>query len=270
MNPIFLDLSGFSIHTYGVFASLGFIVATLLILRKAIALGVSINHMVDIIFWTTLIAVVGSRALYVIANPDQFQSWTQWLNIRGGGLVFYGALVSGLPAAAILLRMHRISLLAFLDVIAISLPVGHAIARMGCFAAGCCYGRPTDVAWGVTYSHPLSVAPAGVSLHPTQLYEVIALICIAIGVGIFSTLGRRNGQTIALYLGLYAILRPILETFRYDETRGWFLESWLGQSLSTSQGISIIIGLAAVGLLVASFKFGSTPSSPQAPKTTAS
>ena len=241
MLPVLVRPWGFPIHTYGVLGALGFLVIAAFGLARSRRFGASPDRVVDVIFWTSLAAVVGSRALYVLQNPDDFTSWTGWLNLRTGGLVFYGALLTGLPVAGLLMWRFKLPVFKLMDAFATGFPLAHAITRMGCFAAGCCYGRPTTLPWGVRFSDPLAPGPHGVPLHPTQLYEVGFNLLIFVVVNWFYRRKRFDGQVMLLYLVLYAIMRSINEVFRGDVERGFFLEGVLGQAVSTSQALSVVV-----------------------------
>ncbi|MBW1877487.1 MAG: prolipoprotein diacylglyceryl transferase [Deltaproteobacteria bacterium] len=248
MHPILFHIGDIPVFIYGVQGALGFIVVTLLILRRSRALFLNRDKVVDVIFWTSITAVVGARAVFVYQNLDALQGVGDWVNIRAGGLVFYGALLTGLPVGALLVWRHRLPFYAFTDVVATALPISHAISRLGCLAAGCCYGTPSVLPWAVTYSHPLTDAPHGVSLHPTQLYAALYLFAIGAACNWFYNRKSFDGQVMWLYLVLYAVARSLNEVVRGDVERGWFLEDWLGQTLTTSQGLSILLACAALGV----------------------
>jgi phosphatidylglycerol:prolipoprotein diacylglycerol transferase len=248
MYPILFHLGDVPVYTYGVQGALGFIVVTLLILRRSRALFLNRDKVVDVIFWTSITGVVGARAVFVLQNPEATQSVADWFNIRAGGLVFYGALLAGLPVGALLVWRHKLPFYAFTDVVATALPIGHAISRLGCFAAGCCYGTPTDLPWAVTYADPLADAPQGVPLHPTQLYAALYLFAIGGVCNWFYARKAFDGQVMLLYLVLYAVARSLNEVVRGDFERGWFLESWLRQTLTTSQGLSILLACGAIAV----------------------
>ncbi len=250
MRPIAFHLGAFPVHTYGLMGAIGFVVVSFIVLRRARALMLNRDRVVDVIFWTSLAGLVGSRAVFVFQHADKMAGPSDWINIRAGGLVFYGALLTGLPVAALLMRRYKIPFFPFLDIMGTALPIGHALARLGCFAAGCCYGVPTDLPWGVTFSHPLTDAPHDVALHPVQLYEAAGLAAIALGCHVLYTRKQFHGQVMVAYLLGYAVLRAVLELWRGDAGRGFFLEGLLGQTLSTSQGLSIVVALVALGVLV--------------------
>lgn len=253
MHPILFEVGGIAIHSYGVLSAVGFLVIAFLTIRRARARGMDPDKVVDMIFWTSIAGVVGARAVYIIQNPGDMQGLGDVINLRKGGLVFYGALLTILPVGGLLMRKHKLPFYELMDVIATAAPLGHAIARLGCLCAGCCHGSPTDLPWAITFDHPQAATdPAfqGLPLHPTQLYEVAYLLGIFGVVNLFYPRRRFPGQVALLYLVLYATFRSINELFRGDLTRGHFLEGVLGQTLSTSQGLSILLVIGALAVFV--------------------
>jgi phosphatidylglycerol:prolipoprotein diacylglycerol transferase len=234
VHPVLIDLGGFRLHTYGAMGALGFVVLAFLALRDVRRRGWRSEDVVDVIFWTSLAAIVGARGLFFLQNPAAVTGLGSLVDLRSGGMVFYGAFL-GLPVG-VALTLHRdLPLWPMTDVFGRLFPLAHGFARIGCFAAGCCYGRETTVPWGVVYTDPLAVAPHGPTLHPVQLYEAAGLFAIA---AFLAWRGRRphfDGQLLLTYLGLYAVLRFALETFRGDADRYFLIDPWL----STSQGIAL-------------------------------
>jgi phosphatidylglycerol:prolipoprotein diacylglycerol transferase len=164
--------------------------------------------------------------------------------LRSGG-VFYGGLIGAVAALVLLLRKRRIAFWTFVDMAAPAAALGHAIGRVGCFLAGCCWGRECSLPWAVTFTDPAAErnvgVPLNVPLHPTQLYESAGLLALC---GLLLALGRRRpGQVFAVYLGGYALLRFTIEFFRGDP-RG----SVFGGALSTSQLIALAGFTAALGI----------------------
>jgi phosphatidylglycerol:prolipoprotein diacylglycerol transferase len=134
------------------------------------------------------------------------------------------------------------------DIMAPSIALGHAIGRLGCFSAGCCYGKPTSVFWGVTFTNPYSQeiagVPLGVSLHPTQLYESVAETVIFLTLLLLAKRKRFDGQIFWSYVTFYAVARFIIEFFRGDN-RGFVFDG----ALSTSQFIGILMLVTAIIML---------------------
>jgi phosphatidylglycerol:prolipoprotein diacylglycerol transferase len=248
MHPILLKLGSFELHTYGALGAVAFLVIVSIALWRSRQLGLDPDRVVDVIFYTSLISIAGSRLLYVAQNPENFKTLWDVVNIRTGGLVFYGALVTGLPVAGGLMLRYNLPFYKLMDVFATTFPIAHAITRLGCFAAGCCYGVPTDRPWAVIFSDPRSVAPLQVALHPTQLYEVGTNLIIAAAV--WWQYGRKkfDGQAMLLYLMLYAATRSVNEMFRGDAERGYFMKEVFGEVLSLSQGVSIVVAIAALAV----------------------
>ncbi len=246
MHPVLFRIGPLTIHTYGVFVASGFLLGLALAVRQANREGIPPERIVDIGFYLLLSAIIGSRLLFIVINAgyylrhplDVFKIWE-------GGLVFYGGLVLAVPVAVLYIRRNNLDLWKISDIFAPSVAIGHVLGRLGCFSAGCCYGRPSSLPWAVTFTDPGCLAKTGVPLHPTQLYEAAGeflnfLILIA--------LRRRQsfkGQLFWTYIVLYSILRFTVEIFRGDEARGYIF-SWL----SVSQGISIVTGLVAVTAII--------------------
>jgi phosphatidylglycerol:prolipoprotein diacylglycerol transferase len=143
--------------------------------------------------------------------------------LQAGG-VFSGGLIGASVAAVWYIRKHRMPGLATWDAFAPGLALGHAIGRVGCFAAGCCYGKPTSHFWGVTFSNPLAQSwvgtPLGVPLEPTQLFEsAVELANFFLLMWMFKR-KKFDGQIIGAYLFLYGVARFFLEFIRDDPGRG--------------------------------------------------
>lgn len=233
-----------AIHGYGVMGATGFLLACGVILTRARRDGLSRERVADVIFWTSLAALLGARVLFLLQNPGNAGSLGDVVNLRKGGLVFYGAFIAGIPTASLLMLKYKLPFFKTWDIFATGMPLAHAISRIGCLLAGCCYGVPTDLPWGVTYSDPLSAGPHDVARHPTQIYESLALFAIAGICNLYFSRRRADGQVMLLYLVLYAVARSVVEQFRGDADRGFLL----GGLLSFSQGVSIVVAVVAIVL----------------------
>ena len=240
-----------SIASYGVMIALGLGAAIALAHRRARTAGLDPGRVLDLAFWMTLSGFAGSRVLYVLVNAGDFgrvclsgageprgfgqELWdcTRFARVWEGGLVFYGGIVGAALVAWQFARAEGWSFAMVGDLFAPPLALGHAFGRLGCFLAGCCFGKPSAAAWAahfprnsVAFDELLSrgaVAPhADVTpgLHPTQLYEAFGDFAIfAALVALGPKLGRRRGATLLAYLGLYATLRFVVEMFRGDAAR---------------------------------------------------
>ena len=136
------------------------------------------------------------------------------------------------------------------DLIAPGIALGHIVGRFGCLLAGCCYGRPTDVPWAITFTDPNAAAnvgtPLGIALHPTQMYDAGAELIILGLLLLTERKGRRfAGRTFWAYLLLYGISRFVIEFYRGDISRGT-----IGGALSTSQFVSALLVPLSLAMLV--------------------
>jgi phosphatidylglycerol:prolipoprotein diacylglycerol transferase len=167
--------------------------------------------------------------------------------LRAGG-VFYGGLLGALVTAIVLVRRYRLRLWTTADIFAPGIALGHVVGRLGCLLAGCCYGRPTDVPWAITFTNQAAAdnvgTPLGVPLHPTQLYDAFAELAILAVLLATERRGRAfEGRTFWLYMLLYAVSRFIIEFYRGDD-RGMIL------GVSTSQFVSLVVAPLAIVMLV--------------------
>lgn len=247
MHPVLFEINGFAIHTYGFMGAIGFLVVAGVALWRTRAMGLQPERTADLIFWSAVTGLIGSRIVFIAQNPDVFGSWTQWFNLRTGGLVFYGAILFAVPAASFLLWRFKFPFFATWDVFASVFPIGHGFARLGCFGAGCCYGSACDQPWAVVFTDPMSAArPLNTPLHPTQLYEASFLFLLGAFLQVLYYKKSWNGQVMLTYLVFYAIGRSVIETYRGDASRGFFLPQILGEALTYSQGISVVLALFAI------------------------
>lgn len=261
MHPILFDIGGFSIHSYGALAAVGFLIVAVVGINRSTRLGLTSEQVADFVLVTCVVSLLGSRLLYVWQNPEMVETTFDILNFRKGGLVFYGALVSGIPFGIAFMRWRQMPILPIWDAFATMMPLGHAISRVGCIAAGCCWGIPFDGSWAVTYTDEMSVAPLNQAVHPVQLYEASLLVLVSIACNLVYFRRRFDGQVLATYLCLYAFVRMFTETYRGDAARGLFMPELFGDLLSYSQGVSL--GVLAVGLLIGGLGWRSGTLSPE-------
>ncbi len=245
MHPDLFSIGPITIHTYGVMVAIGFLLGVGLALRQARKEGIPPERISDLSFYLLLAAIIGSRIFYILLNPGPYiKNPVAILKIWEGGLVFYGGLIFAVITGVIYIKRHNLSLWQIADIFAPSIAVGHAIGRLGCFFAGCCHGRPADLPWAVTFTDPHSLAPLGIALHPTQLYEAGGEF---INFFILLLLRKRQafrGEVFWSYVILYSILRFFVEFFRGDAARGM-----LTQALSVAQAISIVMFFIAIGFM---------------------
>jgi phosphatidylglycerol---prolipoprotein diacylglyceryl transferase len=217
MYPILLQIGPLSIYTYGFFLALAFLSAIWIAGREAQRVGVPSTRIHDLGLLIILAALVGSRLLHVLLDLPRFLDQPlDIFKLWEGGLAYHGGLVLGLAATFWYIRRHHLPALATLDILALGAPLGMAIARIGCLMAGCCYGRPTGLPWAVTFTHPESLGPIGVPLHPTQLYEALLSLGIFALIYVMRTRKRFDGQLMGTYFLLGGLVRFGVEFFRAD------------------------------------------------------
>jgi len=232
------------------------IVGRLLAIRLAERKGVDGTLADRCAMWTLASAVVGARLLYVVTNLDQFDHVLDIVAWWKGGVVAYGGFLGGLAAAMLFCRNHDIQLLAWADCVVPSLCVGLALTRVGCFLAGCDFGRSWNGPWAVRFpaGSPAFIqqrllgllpadAAASLPVHPTQLYESLAGIALLFLVLAVRRHQRVPGQALAAFALGYGVLRYLIEIVRADPNRG-VVGPW-----STSQFIAIATFAAASTLL---------------------
>ena len=251
MHPILIDFGPLRLPTYGVLLVSALITALYWIVRQGRREGLDSGRLLDFSTWLIVVGMVGAKALMVLTDWRYFWRYPgellSWATLRAGG-VFYGALIAAALFGLWYTRVHRLPAGKVFDVYAPAIALGLGIGRLGCFAAGCDYGKPTTSFLGVVFTDPFSreVAgtPLGIPLHPTQIYEALATFLIF---GILVWRYRRksyDGQIFWLYLVLYAVARFFIEFLRGDEDRGFVFD----HLLSTSQFIALLALGTGAGL----------------------
>ena len=262
MYPKLFELGPFTVYTYGVLLAVSYLLGLKMAMSRAKTRGLDANRVLDLGIYIIIAALVGAKALLLVVDFNVYWSNPQEILslLRSGG-VFYGGLILAVAVAFWYIPRHGMPFWTTTDVFAPGIALGHITGRLGCFAAGCCYGRPTDVSWGVVFTNPLAAAqvgtPLGIRLHPTQLYEAGAELLILILLLATERRGRRfPGRTFWLYMFLYAVSRYIIEIYRGDP-RG--VVPVLG--VSTSQFISLVLG--PLSLLMLLWLSRTLPTAPQ-------
>jgi phosphatidylglycerol:prolipoprotein diacylglycerol transferase len=245
MFPVFFKLGPVTLYTYGLLVAAGFSTGIVLSLYLGKNENIPREYILDISFYSLAAAIIGSRLFFVLIEYKYFLSRPfEIFKIWEGGLVFYGGLLAVIPVVFIYFKKHSLPSYKILDVFAPSFALGHAIGRIGCFSAGCCFGKPTELPWGVIFSHPDTMAITGISLHPTQLYESAAEFGIFITLMVMRKNRRFKGQIIWMYVLLYSVARFIIELFRGDPDRGFIYNDF-----SIAQGISVILIVSSLYFL---------------------
>ncbi len=246
MHPILVHVGGFTLYTYGFFLAMGFLAAIWFSKRNARFYDLKPDDISDLFFVILVSGIAGARLLYVIINFDDFRaSPLDIFKLWNGGLVFFGGFIGAVAGSIITLRIKKLPFFKTADTIAPGAALGHGIGRLGCFFAGCCYGRQCDLPFAVQFSHPDSLAPLHVSLHPTQIYMVVANLVLFFILVFLQRHKRFHGMIFFSYMILYSVFRFIIEFFRGDFRGDFFFDF-----LSISQGIGILAILIAVVVMV--------------------
>lgn len=246
MYPTLLHLGKITIYTYGFFLAMGFLAGIFLAKYEAKRIGEDPDKILDLAFYILIAAIVGSRIFYVLTDLKMYVADPlEILKIWNGGLVFYGGFIAALATALIYMRIKSMPIWQTTDIMAPSLALGQTLGRMGCFFAGCCYGKTCDLPWAVTFTHPDTLArPIGVPVHPTQLYSALTNFLIFLFLFFFRKKKKFDGQIFWIYVLLYAITRSIIEIFRGD-----FRGDLVFGVLSISQTTGCVMGALAVVML---------------------
>jgi phosphatidylglycerol:prolipoprotein diacylglycerol transferase len=243
MHPVLFEFGFVKIFTYGVLVASGFFFAIMLAAHLGKKQGMDPQKIIDLSFYLLIASLVGARLLYIIVEFDFFRAHpVEVFKFWKGGLVFYGGLILAVIVAIVYMKKHQMPVWAVADIIAPSLALGQSIGRWGCFFAGCCYGRKSDVPWAITFTDEKSLAPLGIPLHPTQIYLSLNALVIFLVLLWLSKRKFFDGQIIWAYGILYSTGRFIIEFFRNDDRGavGMF---------STSQIIGLIVFAVSVFML---------------------
>jgi len=249
MFPVLFSIGPLTLHTYGIFVATGIVVGVLVTIRIGRSQGITPQNIVDISFIAIFSGIIGSRLLYILMNLSYYSSNPlDMLKLWQGGLVFSGGLLAGLIMLIWHARRKDYNLLLLGDIWSPGVAIGQGIGRIGCFMAGCCYGKPTTVAWGVVFTDPRSLVPEpirNVPLHPTQLYSLLSGFVIFIILMILTAKKKFEGQVLLWFLILHSASRLLIERFRGDD-RGLIP----GTDWSVTQFSTVFILIGAVIMLL--------------------
>lgn len=259
MHP-FINIFGLKLPSYGMMMALAFVTAIVLCYIRIKKAGLDQDTFLNLAIIALITGLVCAYLLYIFVTyslKEIIESITSgsFYVFKNGGLVFYGGVIGGIVAAWIYLRIKKARFFDYAAVIVPSIPLAHAIGRVGCFLAGCCYGKVCETPISVIYKNPIGGAPTGVPVFPIQLIESACNIVVFVILMLYVGRKLKKGSVIFLYMILYGIERFVLEYYRYDEIRGIFL------GLSTSQWISIVLFvIGVVGMVIMIKKEHDAPS----------
>ncbi len=244
MFPILVKLGPFELRSYSLMVAIAFLAGAYLAGREAKRRGINPELVNQFIFYVLLAGLIGAR-LYYVAFYDLggfLRRPFEVLAIWKGGLALHGGLIAGLLTGVWFCRKNRIPFWQFADTLAPAIILGQAIGRLACFLNGDAYGRPTNLPWGVTFTDPNSMAPLGVPLHPTQLYELGLDLVLFFILWSMRTRTTYSGQVFLTYASGYALIRLFVENFRGDQLL-------IAGAISAAQALSGIILIGALSAL---------------------
>jgi phosphatidylglycerol:prolipoprotein diacylglycerol transferase len=250
MYPKLFELGPITVYTYGILLAAAYLLGLKLAMVRAKSRHLDEARVLDLGIYIIISALVGAKLLLLVTDFRTYLSNPRELLtlVRVAG-VFYGGLILAVGVAFWYIRRIGFPLWTTCDVFAPGIALGHVVGRLGCLFAGCCFGKPTDMPWGITFTDPFAAAntgtPLNVPLHPTQLYEAGAEAIILVLLLATEKRGRPfAGRTFWLYMLLYAISRFIVEIYRGDPGRGSI------GTLSTSQFISLVLAPLSIVMLL--------------------
>lgn len=295
MHPVLFEIAGYPLHLYAVMIATGFVVGIWLAARYGERVGLDRDMILDLCWWLLVSGLVGSRLAFIVVNWEQYyypcvdvahfnelfprnpiteRDCTRLLRFWNGGLVFYGGVIGAMLTMVWFLRREQVPVLKVADALIPSLALGQFFGRLGCLAAGCCWGKPTDAAWGIQFpsrtmlfqQHFDSGLVAATdtlthAVHPTQLYDAFGgLLLFGILVAIRQR-KRWHGQVFVSWLLIYPLFRSTVEIFRGDDRERGFLFEIVSEPLNQALGLpagsatflstSQFISLCAVGVALA-------------------
>lgn len=231
MHPILFEFGSLKIYTYGFMIAVGVVfgVAYLVVQgKKEVNLTFDqANNLFLIIFAA---AFIGGKVFLFFEDPSRYAHNLKQL-FTGSGFVFYGSFLFAVPAMLWFFRRNKLPVYQMLDIMAIVTCLVHLFGRIGCFMAGCCYGKPTTAFFGVIFTNPACQAnPLNTPLYPTQLMEAGFILLVMLALLWVRARKQFQGQLFLLYLMLYAAGRFVLEYFRGDGSRGFVIENYLSNA----------------------------------------
>jgi phosphatidylglycerol:prolipoprotein diacylglycerol transferase len=235
-----------TLHSYGFLLAVAFLAGLFVVSSQAKKARMDSTKLTDMAVWLLIGGLVGAKALMVALDLPYYlrNSRELWTIFQSGG-VFYGGLLGGIAVAVFFVWRYKLPGWPTADVLAPGVVIGQAIGRLGCFAAGCCFGKPASVPWAVTFTDVYAArqvgTPMDTALHPTQIYESLACFLIFFFLIWLAPRKSFHGQVVLTYAVLYSCFRFAVEFFRGDPDRG----SVFGGLLSTSQLIAILLVLTA-------------------------
>ena len=217
------------LHAYGVFLGLAIVLGAWLGVRNAARDGFAVPRVLAALALGVPAGFLGARLQYAVVDPAAFDSVLDLVDFRGGRFYSFGAAAGGVLGTAVAARLLGLRPLALVERLVPGLALGLAVGRVGCFLAGCGYGAPTSLAWGVVFpagspAHEAHVtaglvrpgAAASLAVHPTQLVELAVLLILALALQLRLRARPPAGAVLLAFAATYCLMRLGVEHLRGD------------------------------------------------------
>lgn len=238
MKPVLFEILGLKIYGYGAMIALGILAAVTLLDKRSKKIGYNEEHIFNMSIVGIIGGILGGKLLYIIVDIKYIIENPEMLKDLGNGFVIYGAIIGGALAIYLYCKKKNWDVLKMFDLVIPSVALAQGFGRIGCFLAGCCYGKPTKLPIGVVFTNS-PFAPSNIHLHPTQIYSSIFDFLLALFLLWYSGKSKKSGRTFSLYVIIYGVGRIIVEFLRGDPRGNVFI-------LSTSQFISVFSIIAGI------------------------
>ena len=234
-----LDLGPITLQTFGIMFALGFIAAGALVARRLTELGRPVDWAYELVFAALIGGIVGARVDFIIQNYDEVSDDLLGNIFSGSGLVWFGGAIGGAIGVILWARFRGMLNRTLLDICAPGLAIGYAVGRIGCQLSGDGdYGIPWDGPWAMAY--PDGAVPTDVPVHPTPVYETIAMAVATYALWRLRD-AFRPGLLFAIYLIIAGLERFLIEFIRRNED--------VALGLTQAQLLSLAMALAGAAWL---------------------
>ncbi|MGC8834439.1 MAG: prolipoprotein diacylglyceryl transferase [Armatimonadota bacterium] len=245
MYPVILRIGPITVFSYGLMLALAFGLAVLWASRQASRRGVGVQTILDLSLWMLIFGLAGGRLLFVLLNRSAFPTWLDIFRTWEGGLSFHGGLLGAVGALVVFAKRRGLNPWELMDLLSPAAALGYAVARIGCFLNGCCYGTPTNLPWGVAFPG----VHHAVRVHPTQIYASAANFVLFAVLAAVLKAEPPKGVVFGLYLALYSVYRFLIEFLRRGATA-----RVLAFGLTEAQFASAVLFAAGIALVLAKRK----------------
>ena len=246
MRQILFEIGPIKLYSYGLMIAIGVILAFMVAEQRSTKKGLDPERIFSLGIWCAIGGFLGAKVLYVITEYEKLFAGHMTFRDLMYGFVVYGGIIGGILAGYLYCKVKKLNFLKYFDIVMPSIALAQGFGRIGCFLAGCCYGRETDAWYGMEFNHSVYYNMIGVKVIPTQLIMSAAnfvhfFLLVFIANKVYKA--GKDGVIAGCYLLFYSIGRFFIEFLRDDPRGGVGV-------LSTSQFISLFIFAAGVGMVL--------------------